>query len=173
MNIKIRQETENDFPSVYDLNKIAFGQENESKLVEALRKGDAFIPELSLIASLNNKIVGYILFTKIKIKDDFGNENDSLSLAPISVSPTLQKQGIGGQLINYGLIKARELGHKSIIVLGHEKYYPRFGFIPTDKWNIKAPFDVPLNVFMGIELVEDGLKNVKGTVQYPKEFENV
>jgi len=173
MNIKIRQETKNDFPSVYDLNKSAFGQENESKLVEALRESDAFIPELSLIASLDNKIVGYILFTKIKIKDDFGNENDSLALAPISVSPTLQKQGIGGQLIKYGLIKARELGHKSVIVLGHEKYYPRFGFIPADKWNIKAPFDVPINVFMGMELVEDGLKDVKGTIQYPKEFENV
>ena len=173
MNIKIRQERKNDYPLVYYLNMIAFGQENESKLVESLRESDSFIPELSIITSLDNKIVGYILFTKIKIKDDFGNENDSLALAPISVSPTLQKQGIGGQLIKYGLIKARELGHKSVIVLGHEKYYPRFGFIPADKWNIKAPFDVPINVFMGMELVEDGLKNVKGTVQYQKEFENV
>ena len=55
--------------------------------------------------------------------------------------------------------------------MGHAHYYPRFGFVPTDKWKIKSPYDVPTNVFMGIELVNDGLKNITGTVQYPKEFE--
>jgi putative acetyltransferase len=91
----------------------------------------------------------------------------------MAVSPGLQKQGIGGQLIKHGLLKATELGYKSVIVLGHEHYYPKFGFIPADKWNIKSPFDVPTNVFMGIELVENGLQKVKGTVQYPKEFDTV
>jgi predicted N-acetyltransferase YhbS len=57
--------------------------------------------------------------------------------------------------------------------LGHEKYYPRFGFKPTKQWGITAPWDVPTNVFMGIELVTDGFRNVKGIVQYPKEFDEV
>jgi putative acetyltransferase len=89
----------------------------------------------------------------------------------MAVSPGFQNKGIGGQLINKGLDNARELGYRSVIVVGHENYYPKFGFVPAQKWNIKAPFDVPANVFMGIELVEDGLKNVEGTVVYPKEFE--
>ena len=173
MNLVIRQETDADFLNVYELNKAAFGQDNEAKLVDALRKSKAFIPDLSLVATIDNIIAGHILFTKIMIKDDSGSENESLALAPMAVKPELQRQGIGGQLIKQGLFKAKEIGYRSVIVLGHEHYYPKFGFVPAEKWNIKAPFDVPENVFMGIELVKDGLINVKGIVHYSKEFETV
>ncbi len=172
--LTIRQETSEDFKEIYEVNQIAFGQENEAKLVDALRRNSTvFMPELSLVATDNNKIIGHILFTKIKIKDDNGNLNESLGLAPMAVRPEFQKSGIGGELIKQGLKVAKESGFKSVIVLGHEHYYPKFGFEPADKWNIKAPFDVPSNVFMAIELVTDGLKNISGTVIYPKEFETV
>lgn len=91
----------------------------------------------------------------------------------MAVRPQFQEKGIGGQLINEGFKTARGLKFKSIIVLGHEHYYPKFGFEPAGKWNIKAPFDVPSNAFMAIELEQDGLKNISGTVIYPKEFEGV
>jgi putative acetyltransferase len=172
--ITIRRETQDDFKDIFEVNHIAFGQDNEAKLVDALRNNQtAFVPELSIVATDNNKIVGHILLTKINIKDDKGNLNESLGLAPMAVRPELQKSGIGGQLIRKGLEVAKELGFKSVIVLGHEHYYPKFGFQPADKWSIKAPFDVPSNVFMAIELVTDGLKNISGTVLYPKEFETV
>jgi len=173
MNLKIREENKDDIKEIYEINTLAFGRENEAKLVDLLRDGDTFVPELSLVATIDNKIVGHILFTKIKIADDKQNEFDSLALAPMAVKPDIQKNGIGGQLIRAGLDKARELNFKSVIVLGHEHYYPKFGFVPTNRWNIKSPFDVPTNVFMGIELMEGGLKNVSGTVKYPKEFDIV
>ena len=170
----IRQETPNDFNEVYEVIQIAFGQDNEAKLVDALRRDPTvFIPELSLVATDNNRIVGHILFTKIIIKDDKGNMNESLGLAPMAVTPEFQKRGIGGQLIKQGLEVAEGSDFKSVIVLGHEHYYPKFGFEPADKWNIKAPFDVPSDVFLAIELVKDGLKNISGTVIYPKEFGTV
>src|SRR5690554_4728848 len=99
--ITIRQETKGDFKEVFEVNHIAFGQDNEAKLVDALRNNPTvFVPELSLVATdNNNKIVGHILFTKINIKNDKGNINESLGLAPMAVKPELQKSGIGGQLI--------------------------------------------------------------------------
>ncbi len=168
--MKIRQETRNDYSDVYNLNKLAFEEDEEARLVDLLRKSSAFIPELSLVAVIEDNIVGHILFTKIKIIDNKGNENESLALAPMAVSPNYQKSGIGGQLIKKGLDKAREMNFKSVIVLGHEKYYPKFGFESTTKWGITSPYNVPTNVFMGIELVDDGLKNVSGLVKYAKEF---
>lgn len=175
MDIIIRQETKDDFNEVFKLNHKAFGQDSEAKLVDALRNNPTvFVPELSLVATIDNKIVGHILFTKIKIENDTQNVFDSLALAPMAVKPDNQKKGIGRQLIRVGLDKARELNFQSVIVLGHKDYYPKFGFEPTTKWNIKSPFSISdKGNFMGIELVMDGLKNVSGTVKYPKEFEIV
>lgn len=172
MKLNIQQETAQDFNAVFELNKLAFGQENEPKLVELLRKSIAFIPELSLVAWFQNQIVGHILFTKIKIVNN-ENDTESLALAPMAVLPEFRQKGIGGQLVNSGIEEAKELGYKSIIVLGHEHYYPKFGFEPAEKWNIKSPYDVPVNVFMALELTPNGLENTSGLVVYPKEFDTV
>ena len=65
---------------------------------------------------------------------------------------------------------AKEAGFKSVIVLGHDKYYPRFGFKPASNFGIKAPFDVPDIAFMALELYGKALNDVTGTVIYGKEF---
>jgi putative acetyltransferase len=119
--------------------------------------------------SFPSYLVGHLLFTNIKIKNE-EQEYSSLALAPISVKPTFQKQGIGSQLIRFGLSRCVELGYTSVIVLGHEHYYPKFGFVPAAKWSIKAPFEVPSSFFMALELVEGGLTGVHGTVIYDAEF---
>ncbi len=173
MEIQIRQENKDDFNTVFEVNRLAFGQDNEANLVDLLRNSNAFIPELSLVATFDNEIVGHILFTKIEIINDDQNLTESLALAPMAVIPGFQNKGVGRQLIKRGLDKAKELQYKSVIVLGHEQYYPKFGFVPAEKWNIRSPYDVPKNVFMALELVTDGLKNSSGIVKYPKEFEAV
>jgi predicted N-acetyltransferase YhbS len=103
MNAFIRQEVTDDFRSVFNLIQRAFKTEKlsdhkEQFLVEHLRKLSSFIPELSIIAEHENKIVGYILLTKIKIRNEQA-EFDSLVLAPVSVLLEFQGKGIGGKLI--------------------------------------------------------------------------
>lgn len=169
MNITVRQETPRDYPTIYEVNCTAFNRRNEARLVDRLRTSDRFIPGLSLVATIEEKIVGHILFTKINIADDkilF----ESLALAPMAVIPQYQNKGVGSQLIRQGLTKAKELGHKSVMVLGHEDYYPKFGFQPANKWGIKAPFNIPTNAFMAIELINNALEGVNGTVIYSEEF---
>lgn len=173
MKVTVRQENKNDFKAVFEVNKLAFGQDNEAKLVEFLRESNTFIPELSLVATLDHKIVGHILFTKIKIVGDNNSETESLALAPMAVRPEFQYKIIGKQLIERGIDRARELHYKSVIVLGHEHYYPKFGFVPADKWNIRSLYNVPANAFMALELITDGLKHTSGLVKYPREFETV
>ncbi len=55
-------------------------------------------------------------------------------------------------------------------MLGHPEYYPKFGFKKASKWNIKAPFEVPEEVFMVMELRENALEGVEGVVQYSSAF---
>lgn len=169
-NCIIRTESPQDFPKVYNVNVEAFGRSDEAQLVDRLRSGNSFIEELSLVACVDNKVVGHILFSKIVIVDG-QHRNESLALAPMAVVPELQNRGIGTQLIQEGLKKAKSLGHHSVIVLGHDKFYPKFDFVPTNKWNIKAPFNVPSTSFMGLELDEGAFEDVQGVVQYPDVFE--
>lgn len=171
MNTIIRKEEEKDYKNIYELNKLAFGQENESKLVEKIRRGNSFIPELSLVAEINSRIVGHILFSKIKI---IGSSIfETLALAPMAVIPEFQRQGVGSKLIKKGMQTAKELGFDSIIVLGHKDYYPKFGFRRASEWNIQCPFKVLDEVFMAIELTDGALENKAGTVKYPDEFMEV
>ncbi len=122
-----------------------------------------------MVAEIENRIVGHILLTKLKIKNG-QDEFDSLALAPVSVLPEYQCKGIGGMLIQEAHNKARELGYKSIVLLGHEKYYPKFGYKQADSFGIELPYDVPKENCMVIELTENGLNGVSGIVEYPKEF---
>jgi len=168
MNISVRQEKKKDYEEIYEVNKLAFGQENESRLVERIRKGDSFIPELSLVAEASGRVVGHILFSEIKISGS--SIFNTLILAPIAVIPELQRQGIGTELMKRGMKLASELGYDSIIVVGHKEYYPRFGFKKASSWNIKFPFEVPDEAFMAIELVGDALEGKSGTIIYPDEF---
>ena len=168
MKLKIRTEVEKDHERVCEINNLAFQQEDESRLIENIRKSENFIPELSLVAEIEDQIVGHILFSKVQIIGS--SVFESLALAPMAVIPDLQKKGIGTELINKGMKKAKEMGFDSIIVLGHSEYYPKFGFQKASKWNITCPFGVPDEAFMAIELIEKALDGKSGTVKYPDEF---
>ncbi len=174
VDIIIRKERTSDHQAVNDITRLAFEQDAEATLIDRLRSNEhAFIPDLSLVAAIGPDVIGHMLFTKIYIVDDNQREFTSLALAPVSVAPAFQNRGVGSMLIKHGLEVATQLGYTSVIVLGHEHYYPRFGFYPAKKWGINPPFDVPENAFMAMELVEDGLTDVSGTVHYPPEFEEL
>jgi len=133
MTLTIRPETSSDYSTITEVNDLAFGQPAEGKLVENLRKNPKFVPELSLVAEADGKIVGHILFFPTNIKSAEGKEKDTISLAPAAVRHEFQKQGIGGELIREGLKVCLQLGYDSVIVLGHPEYYPKFGFEPASK----------------------------------------
>lgn len=173
--MNIRKEEKKDYNKVFSLIENSFKDEvytdhKEQYLVERLRNSASFIPELSLVAEIDDEIVGYILLTKIKIINDNLQASESLALAPVAVLKRYQGKGIGGKLILEAHRKSKELGFKSVILLGHEKYYPKFGYEMTKKYGIKLPFDVPDENCMLIELTENALKDISGTVEYPKEF---
>ncbi len=174
MKIIIRQETTRDHESVFNLIDKAFrtveiSDHQEPFLVERLRASEAFVPELSLVAQQEKKIVGHILLTKIRIVND-REIFESLTLAPVTVLPEFQNKGIGGQLIVEAHKRAKKMGFKSIILLGHSHYYPKFGYQLASKFGIKLPFEAPEENCMAVELVKNGLQGITGMVEYSKEF---
>lgn len=167
--MRIRQEKPEDYEEVYELVREAFASAehadgNEQDLVEALRKGDAFIPELSLVAEEGGRLAGHILFTKAQV-----GEAEVLALAPLSVRPAFQRQGVGTALIEEGHRIARKMGYAYSFVLGSENYYPRLGYREAARFGVEVPEGIPSANFMAIQLLE-GAPALGGPVIYAEEF---
>ncbi|MEX0966339.1 MAG: N-acetyltransferase [Bacteroidia bacterium] len=174
MEINIRQEIPADYRSVILVIGSAFknaewSNQKEHLMVQRLRNSAAFIPELSLVAETENRVIGHILLFHIKIKRN-QNEYPALGLAPVSVLPQYQRKGIGGRLIRKAHSIASKMGFNAVILVGHAGYYPRFGYRKARDFGIYLPFEVPDEYCFVIELKEKGLEGVSGMVEYPDEF---
>ena len=165
----IRQETPEDYEAVYRVVREAFASAeqsdgNEQDLVVALRKSGSFIPELSLVAVEDGRVVGHILFTRARV-----GAREVLALAPLSVLPEYQSRGIGLALMERGHEAARELGYRYSIVLGHPGYYPRAGYRPASRFGIRAPFPVEDGAFLALCL-DGGEGRLDGVMRYDAAF---
>jgi putative acetyltransferase len=129
LNLTIRNETSADIPAIFDLTARAFetleiSSHTEQYIVDALR--DAGVLSVSLVAVLENRLVGHIAFSPITLSD---GTTGWYGLGPVSVLPEFQRAGIGGALIRAGLDRLKALGAAGCCLVGHPDYYPRFGFI--------------------------------------------
>lgn len=165
--VTIRQEYEEDFEDIREVNEEAFNQPDEADLVETLRAGEKVIA--SLVAEEEQTIVGHILFTEASID---GSDIKVAGLAPMAVLPEFQNQGIGTQLIEEGLDECMSQGYDVIIVLGHVDYYPRFGFKPASEYGITSEWDEQIqeDAFMVLELHTGRLDGITGIARYAEEF---
>lgn len=156
-----------DYATIYKLNQLAFEQNEEAELVDALRDSAEYIPELEFVALHKNEIVGHIMYSRILV----GNiDCAALALAPMSVAPFFQNKGIGAKLVKQSLKAANKVGFKSVVVLGHANYYPRFGFESASNWGIRFPQEVPDDALMALPLTSNGLHNCQGIVTYSSVF---
>lgn len=164
--IEIRMESGADQQSIWRVNRTAFPTDAEANVVDALREGS--FSEVSLVAEVNEKIIGHILFSQLLIVSAAGNTK-ALSLAPMAVLPEYQRKGVGSRMVSEGLKACRRGGHTIVFVLGHPEFYPRFGFSSELAQPVSCPFGEG-EAWMAIELVPGSLTNVKGEVQYPPPF---
>ena len=163
--IEVRSEREHDRTAIRRVHELGFGQSDEADLVDALRESDAYLPELSVVAGAEGRVVGHVLLSRARL--DSGAV--VLALAPIAVVPERQREGIGGALVEEALARASRTDFPLVVVLGHPEYYPRFGFEPAAEHGITAPFPVPAEAWMAFRLprYEPG---IRGGVIYPAPF---
>ena len=166
--IGVRFEQPGDEAGVRETNELAFGEPLEARLVDALRGMPDY---LSLVATIDERVVGHILFTPVTIEPPV--ECRIAGLAPMAVRPAHQRAGIGGQLIRAGLEECRRRGYSAVVVLGHPEYYPRFGFAPAHTFDLTCEFPSPPEAFMAMELEAGALRTIRGVVRYQPQFAEV
>lgn len=168
--MRIRQELSTDRQGVGEVNRLAFGREDEGNLIDALHDRGAII--CSLVADEDGVIVGHVLFSPAVLDDD-RREMAVAALGPVAVRPSHQRRGIGDALIRAGLDVCREQGYGLAVVLGHSAYYPRFGFRPSRPLGIRWEHDAPEEAFMVMELQPGALAGRRGIIRYQPEFDGV
>jgi len=171
LEIIVRSENKKDYRRVEEITRKAFaypdrierggiGCPYEHWMVHELRKRDGIL-ELSLVATVNDEIVGHIICSKAEVRRD-GNSLPVLNLGPISVQPEYQRLGVGKALINELIIKAKDLGYGAILFFGRPEYYPQFGFVEASEFSISDSEGYNYDSFMGMELIPGYLSVAKG-----------
>jgi len=166
--IEIREEQSVHITSICDVHIKAFDQNQEADIVDQLRQNCNDL--LSLVAELENQVVGHILFSPATIEGQ-GRNVTGMALAPMAVLPEYQRQGIGSELVRFGISKLKNRRCPFIIVLGHAEYYPRFGFEPASLHEIRSEWEVLDEVFMILVLSEAEMKGISGVAKYRQEFD--
>ncbi|HEY5564898.1 MAG TPA: N-acetyltransferase [Rhodothermia bacterium] len=165
----MRPETPCDEESIYDVNRQAFGSEEESRLVNRLRK--AASPNVSLVAVVGQKVVGHIFFSPVKVEHG-SSDLICMGLGPMAVVPDLQNCGIGSGLVRMGLSKCRDLQAAAVFVLGHPDYYPRFGFRNAAQLGFRYRNQRYDPYFFVLELSRGFIGTAGGVVTYHPAFDN-
>jgi len=166
--IKVRAEVPDDFRAIDVVNLSAFQGEAEAQLVGELRKSKAFIPDLSLVAELNGRIVGHVVLSKVSLKTGQAAQ-EILALGPMSVVPSQSHRGIGSELIDAAIARTKALCFGAIVIAGHPDYYLRFGFKPATDFGLTSNLPIPSDAITAMELTA-GTLHGGGEVIYPDLF---
>jgi putative acetyltransferase len=163
----VREEIPADVAAIREVNRAAFGGDDEARLVDLLRSSDCVLA--SLVAVAGDRVIGHILFSPLVIETPEG-ERAAAALAPMAVLPEWQRRGVGSALVRFGLDACRRQGIGAVIVVGHPEYYPRLGFSAALARNLQSPYPELGDAWMALELTPGALSGVSGRVRYPEAF---
>ena len=164
MRVSIVEAGLDDLDAALRVERAAFGQEDEAELVAALLEDPSAEPHLSLLALVDNKPLGHVLFTAVTIG---GAERPypAAILAPLAVHPEVQRRGIGKALIEDGARRLAAAGVRLLCVLGHPAYYTKSGFVPAIPFGLLPPYPiVPQEAWMVRALDPNAVGTVSGMV---------
>ncbi|AJO78227.1 GNAT family N-acetyltransferase [Pseudomonas sp. MRSN 12121] len=129
MTVRIRPEHPGDIAAIEALTREAFLTEahsshTEQYIVNALR--DAGVLSLSWVAERDGAVIGHASLSPVTLSQ---GEPGWYGLAPVSVLPAYQGQGVGSALVRQLLAQLQAQGAAGCVVLGDPGYYGRFGFL--------------------------------------------
>lgn len=171
--MEIRESITADNPDIETIHIHAFGKKEGTEIAELIHnlfEDKTALPLFSLVAIKDGQIVGHILYTNAIV----GRPCESVPaqyLVVLGILPEVQHQGIGAALVNEGLKRLRASGVRLVFVLGHQGYYPRYGFRTAGDSGFEPPYPLPekeTTSWMVVELQNDVIGKVGGKVQCAK-----
>jgi putative acetyltransferase len=165
MTAEIRPAVAADLEAICAVHRAAFGRDVEADLVRRLHAADR--AAISLVAEYEGTIVGHVLFSPVTV--EHGDDGHVLGLAPVSVLPAWQHQGIGRELIEEGIGATFMVDARAIVVRGTPGYYARFGFSKASGHGLSDAADSG-DAFLILPMTVNALDAYRGRVDYAPEF---
>lgn len=168
----VRRESPGDEAAVTGLHTAAFpasrggGDPVEVTLLAALRRSDAWLPRLSLVATDGAAVVGHVVCSRAHIGDRL---QPALGLGPIGVDPDHQARGVGSALIHAVLGAAEATDERLVALLGEPGFYGRFGFVDAAEGGVTAP-DPAWGRYFQIRLLSRDTADLRGRFHYARPF---
>jgi putative acetyltransferase len=144
----------------------AFGDTRASKIVDAIRATDRFVPELSLVAEAQGQSLGHVISSYV---DLVPGTRRVLQVGPLAVVPSHQRRGIGTALMEETIRLADERGEPLLLIEGSPDYYGRFGFTRTDEHGIEQPPESRAAQFFMFRPLRAYDPTLQGRAVYPPE----
>jgi predicted N-acetyltransferase YhbS len=157
--IHFADETTADVPAREILLDRVMGKARVLKPSERLRRGRAPARGLALVARDGGKLVG-----SVRLWNVAAGGRPALLLGPLAIDTAMQGAGVGANLMQLAIARARDLGHGGIILVGDPEYYARFGFSAAPTGGLVMPAPVERRRFLGLELAPNGLADAAGVL---------
>jgi len=109
----------------------------EHYVLNQLRADEAFVPELDFVMERAGQLIGQNMFMRAKINSDDGRDIPIMTMGPICITPSLQKNGYGKILLDYSLEKAALLGCGAVCFEGNINFYGKSGFTFASNFGIR------------------------------------
>ncbi|HEY3714490.1 MAG TPA: N-acetyltransferase [Jatrophihabitantaceae bacterium] len=135
----IRPETPHDIDAVRDVHVEAFADDGRvARLVDVLRAAEAPLPPVSLVATVDDRVVGHVMLSAGRL-DAPQRLVDVLVLSPMGVRPDHQNQGIGTQLVTEARHAAEQTTVPLLFLEGSPAYYGARGFRSAGPVGFRKP----------------------------------
>ena len=169
--VTCRAERPEDHRVIFDVVAAAFGSPAEAELVQKIRESEYFIPELSVVAESDGRIVGHVMISYASLRSPDG-ERPVAMLSPLAVDPAFRRRGIGSALVRSVTSEADALGEPLVVLEGSPRFYGRLGFEHSLLYglDITLPSWAPPEAAQVLRL-SSWSPSIRGRVRYPPAFD--
>jgi putative acetyltransferase len=164
----IRLAREDDWPSILEMHRAAFGEDGVRRLAAELHgRPDLYVPELSFVADEEGVVVGHVMNTWNWIEE---TEERVLQLSPLGVLPARQRRGHGSELVRTSLDAVRAAGQPLLLVQGDPSFYSRFGFVRASELGLLPPPEALNDWGFQVAMLDPEATLPQGRVVYSEPF---